>query len=78
MPRVVTNFQARAALMQADLFETVNAAVMGGTDALAKQAWEYANEITRDGVLVNSLGTGLGLTSQQLDDLFRTAAAIEA
>lgn len=78
VPRVVTNFQARAALMQADLFETVNAAVMGGTDALAKQAWEYANEITRDGALVNSLAAGLGLTAEQLDDLFRQAATIEA
>jgi hypothetical protein len=78
VPRVVTNFQARAALMQADLFETVNAAVMGGSDALAKQAWEYANEITRDGALVNSLATGLGLTSAQLDDLFRAASVVEA
>lgn len=78
VPRVVTNFQARAALMQADLFDTVNTAVMGGTDALAKQAWEYANEITRDGALVNSLAAGLGLTAEQLDDLFRQAATIEA
>jgi len=84
VPSEVTNFQARAALMQMPganpgptLFDDVNAALqaMGGA---SWQAWEYANTITRNGALVSQMGAAVGLTGAQLDDLFRQAATIEA
>ncbi|CAB4142789.1 hypothetical protein UFOVP452_39 [uncultured Caudovirales phage] len=78
VPAEVTNFQARAALLAADLFETVDAAIRGGGDPLAVQAWDYANVITRRGALVTAMAGQLGLTDGQLDDLFRAAAVIEA
>lgn len=79
VPQEVTNFQARAALLAAGLFETVNAAVLAqGPTSAAYQAWEYANHLTRNGALVNSMGAALGLTAQQLDELFIAAAQIEA
>jgi hypothetical protein len=78
VPTSVTNFQARAALIGAALFDQVDAAVRTSGDPIAVQAWDYANTITRHGTLVNAIGTGLGLTSEQLDDLFRQAATIEA
>ena len=41
---VVTNYQARAALIRAGLFDTVAAAVAQlGPSSLEFQAWEYAN-----------------------------------
>ena len=79
VPQVVTNFQARAALLAAGLFDQVNEALLAQPiNSTARQAWEYANELTRNGTLVNSVSEALGLTSAQLDDLFRQAATIEA
>lgn len=79
VPRAVTNFQARAVLLAAGLFDQVDAAIKAQPQtSAAYQAWEYANEITRSGTLVNSMAETLSLTSVQLDDLFRQAAAIEA
>lgn len=79
VPTAVTNFQARAALLAAGLFGRVDAAIKAQPqDSPAYQAWEYANEITRTGTLVNSVAETLGFTATQLDDLFRQAATIEA
>ncbi len=77
VPAEVTNFQARAALMRGDKFDAINAALqaMGGE---AWAAWEYANVVKRDGALVLALGDQVGLSASELDDLFRTAAQIEA
>lgn len=79
VPHRVTNFQARAALLEAGLFSTVNDALLTlPVDSPERQAWEYANELTRSGTLVNGMAAQLGLTSGQLDALFRRAAQIEA
>lgn len=90
VPASVTNFQARAALMQApsgtqgvSLFAAIDAALRAGKDAapegaLAWQAWEQANDFFRDGALVNTLGAQFGLTGAQIDALFREAFAIVA
>lgn len=79
VPAVVTNFQARAALLAAGLFDQVDAAIKAQpVTSAAYQAWEYANELTRAGVLVNTMAAELGLSAGQLDELFRAAAEIEA
>ncbi|MFP5516922.1 MAG: hypothetical protein ACLGJC_28045 [Alphaproteobacteria bacterium] len=79
VPAAVTNFQARAVLLAAGLFDQVDAAIKAQpVNSNARQAWEYANELTRNGTLVNSVSETLGLTAAQLDDLFRQAAKIEA
>lgn len=76
-PIQVTNAQARAALMRAGLFTEVDAAIKAvGGEAL--QFWEYANDVTRNGPLVNQMAASLGLTAEQLDTLFRIAGGIEA
>src|SRR5690606_9870546 len=66
---VVCMFQARAALMQAGLFVTVDAALKqeGG---IALQAWEYATEVRRDSDLVKSMAAQLNLTDEQVNSLF--------
>lgn len=78
VPVAVTNFQARAALIAAGLFETVDAAVKSAADPVALQAWEYANEVHRHGHLVTSFAARLGLGPEALDALFRRAATIDA
>jgi hypothetical protein len=42
------------------------------------QFWEYANEMTRDGLLVAEMGPQLGLDDAQLDALFAAASQLEA
>lgn len=86
VPPSVTNFQARAVLLQMPspsgtpgrtLFEDVDAA-LHAAGGVGLQAWEYANDVTRSGPLVASLGSQLGLTPAQLDQLFIAANGISA
>lgn len=82
-PTTITNFQARAALMQMPglqgptLFDDVDAMLhkMGG---VALQAWEYANDVERAGPLVQQLAAQLGWTPDQLADFFVGASQISA
>ena len=79
VPAEVTMFQARAVLLQAGLFDAVNDAMFAlGPKAVAFQAWEYANTMSRTGALVSAMAAQLGLTGAQVDDMFRAAAQIEA
>lgn len=79
VPAEVTMFQARAVLLQAGLFDAVDAAMKAlGPKSVELQAWEYANHFTRHGALVTAMAAQLGLTDAQLDDMFRAAALIEA
>lgn len=75
VPSVVSMFQARAVLMAAGLYETVDAAMQqaGGVNLIA---WEYATEVRRDSPLVQAMAAELNLSSEQVDELFRQAAAI--
>ena len=77
VPVVVSMFQARAALVAAGLYETVDAAMQqaGGVNLIA---WEYATEVRRDSPMVQAMAQQLGLTDEQVDQLFRQAAAISA
>lgn len=81
VPAVVSRFQARAALLAAELLSTIENAVAAydGQDAAFVQlAWAEATEWKRSSPTVISLATLVGLTDQQLDDLFTVAAQIEA
>jgi len=78
-PLVVSNRQARLALLQAGLLDTVNNTIstLGSPDAQAIQIeWEYASEIRRDSPLVVGLGAMLGLSEIQINQLFETAASL--
>jgi len=77
VPSAVSMFQARAALLAAGLYEAVDAAIQqaGGVNLVA---WEYATEVRRDSPLVAAMAQQLGLTDEQVDQLFRQAAAISA
>ena len=77
VPQVVSMFQARAALMAAGLYETVDAAMQqaGGVNLIA---WEYATEVRRDSPLVQAMAAELDLSSEQVDSLFQQAAGISA
>lgn len=77
VPAAVSMFQARAVLMAHGLYDTVDAALKaaGGVHLLA---WEYATEVRRNSPLVADMARQLGLTDEQVDDLFIQAAQITA
>jgi len=73
---VVTPVQGRIALLNAGLLDQAKAAVdaAGGATAIW---WEYATIWERDNTLLNGLSATLGLSSAQVDQLFKLAAAIK-
>lgn len=77
IPFSVTPFQAKAALLQAGLLETVQQAIAAASP-IAQLAWSDATEFTRDSPTIAALSAQLGLTSTQVDELFIAAASIEA
>lgn len=73
----VTNYQARAALIQAGLFDAVaNGVAQLGPSSLEFQAWEYANTFVRDSQFIISMASTLGLSEGQVDALFKAASEI--
>jgi len=75
VPDEVTNAQLRAALWRLGLHDEVHAALQaaGGEAWLL---WEYANVVSRGGVLVAAFVAELGRTQAEVDDAFRLAATI--
>jgi hypothetical protein len=75
VPASITPLQARRALRAADLLDAVNTWIATQPDD-AQEAWEYCVEVRRDDALIAGAQEGLGLTSEQVDDLFRAGAAL--
>ena len=67
--------QARLALLNAGLLDAVEAYVATLPKA-AQIEWEYANEIRRDHALLTQAASALGLTPEQVDALFESAARL--
>lgn len=79
VPQSVSRFQARAALHLAGLLDEVQALMDDpATDKLAKLAWQDAQDFRRISPTVLGMGAALGWSDAQLDQLFITAAGIEA
>lgn len=77
VPQTVSRFQARAALHLAGLLEQVEAVIADpATPVLAKLAWQDAQEFKRTSPTIAAMSAGLGLTEQQLDELFTQAATL--
>lgn len=77
VPESVTMRQARLALLGAGLLSQVNSA-LNALPSPHKEAalieWEYALDVRRDHQLITSLKSSLGLTDEDLDNLFLTAS----
>lgn len=76
IPSVVSMRQARLALLQAGVLTQVDAAIDAQGDEAAKIEWNYAQEVKRDWPLVLQVTQGLGMTEQQVDDLFKLAVSL--
>lgn len=79
IPPSVTPRQARLALLQAGLLDQVAGALdsLPSPDREAAQIeWEYATAIERGSAWIGQLGSALGLSEDQIDDLFIAAAGV--
>lgn len=79
VPQVVSMRQARLALLQQNLLSQVDAAIDSLPSPSREQAqieWEYSTEVRRNSPWVIELTPALGLTSEQMDDLFKLAATL--
>ena len=75
----VTMRQARLALLQQNLLSQVETAIAAMQEPEKSQVsieWEYASTVERTSPWIGTMGTALGLTEEQLDDLFVLAATL--
>jgi hypothetical protein len=72
-PPDVTALQARQAINAAGLRPNVNAAI-AGADQNTQDFWALAPMFQRSNPIIASISTALGLTSGQIDNLFRLAS----
>ncbi|CAN8142811.1 hypothetical protein THIOSC15_820001 [uncultured Thiomicrorhabdus sp.] len=76
VPQVVTMRQARLELLNMGLLDSVNATLAQLNNAQAQIEWDYSNEVQRDNALINALSSALGLSSDDIDNLFIEAAKL--
>lgn len=72
----VSLISLRIALKRRGLYDSVNAAIMNGSDEEVKMVWEYGNFIRRGSQQVIALGSVFNLTEQDLDDIWVEAINI--
>lgn len=75
IPTTVSMRQARLALLQSNLLDSVNTAINEGNNA-DKITWEYATEVNRSDALVQNMAVALNLSETDLDNLFILAASL--
>jgi hypothetical protein len=61
--------QVRLVLLQNNLLDTVESAV-AASDRATQIEWQTRTEFKRDNALLNTMAASLGLTSQQVDEMF--------
>ena len=79
VPVAVTMRQARLALHAAGIYSLVDGAIASLEEpgrTTAQIEWEYATELRRDHQLIAMIGAGLGMTEEEIDSLFSSAASI--
>jgi hypothetical protein len=72
-----TAFQAKAAMMNAGVFDAAEAAAIAA-GGLTKLAWETATEYSRDSETIAALAVVLELSDDDIDNLFRQAMRVQA
>ena len=76
IPTVVTKEQGILALSQAGLLTTIEATIANSGDEAIITEWANATELRRDCVSLIALCQILGITDEQLDNLFLSASVL--
>lgn len=75
VPQSITPRQCRLLLLQQGQLASVEAMIASSTEDV-RITWEYALEFNRNDPLLNSLATGMGWTTQEIDSFFIAASAL--
>lgn len=75
VPQAITIRQAKLALLSAGLLDDVDAAI-AQADRTTQIEWEYATEVHRNWPTLRSVQGAVGLTDEQVDELFIRAASL--
>lgn len=73
VPSTVAMWQVRCVLKAQSLLEAAQAAIDASDNDNLKIIWEYGNFAERNSPSIESLGEALGLTSEQIDEMFIAA-----
>lgn len=76
VPPQVPMWSVRTVLQNDGLFDQAQALITSSTDNALKNVWEYGNFADRNSNAINTLATALGLTSEQVDQMFKDANAL--
>lgn len=79
IPQEITMRQARLALLDAGLLGNVQTAINSLQEpdkTKAQIEWDYSNSLQRNNSFVSVLGTALGLSEQDIDNLFIQASTL--
>jgi hypothetical protein len=75
IPQTVSPRQMKLALLGAGMLDAVEAFVANAPRAV-QITWEYATEWNRGDAILNRMAQAFGLTEEQVDGLFVTAAGL--
>lgn len=75
-PTVVSMAQARAALIQSGMLDSVNNFIANSGDAMLINDWEYRTEVRKDWAGLDSIANSLGMTEADVDGLFILASTL--
>ncbi len=74
VPQSITPLQAKLQLLKLGLLDEVEALVTG--DRAAQLYWEYASVVERDNAVLLLMANSIGLTSEQVDEMFMEASKL--
>lgn len=70
IPQQVPMWAVRTVLQNDNLFDQADALVKASTDNALRNVWEYGNFADRNSNAIATLSAALGLTSEQVDQMF--------
>lgn len=70
VPQQVPMWAVRTVLQNDGLFDQAQALIAASTDNALKNVWEYGNFADRNSNAIVTLSAALGLTSEQVDQMF--------
>lgn len=76
IPQQVPMWSVRVVLHQNNLIDQAQAAIDASGDYAIQSVWEYGNFADRNSPAIVMLSNELGMTSQEVDEMFLAAAAI--
>lgn len=74
VPTSVPMWAVRTVLQNDGLFDRAQALITASTDNALKNVWEYGNFADRNSNTITTLSAALGLSNEQVDQMFIDAA----